>query len=160
MINNKKKNQQYMFVTLIDTSWRLLVSSPRKSCQLPATTSGKKTGRKLVRVISADSIYRCILLFLDHILYRRAHFVREVCSLLKSKQVHFTTNLDVSKNCWMSGNQYRLWSDAAKCGNWSGSTLFAQACLSQYVGVLRYFREFQVRSRINNSLKIRFHDFI
>ena len=40
-------------------------------------TSGKKTGRKLVRAISAESIYRCMLLFLDHILYRRAHFVRD-----------------------------------------------------------------------------------
>ena len=48
-----------------------------KSCQLLMTTSGKKTGRKLVRAISAESIYRCMLLFLDHILYRRAHFVRK-----------------------------------------------------------------------------------
>ena len=27
--------------------------------------------------ITAESIYRCMLLFLDHILYRRAHFVRD-----------------------------------------------------------------------------------
>ena len=40
------------------------------------STSGKKTGKKLVRAISAESMYRCMLLFLDHILYRRAHFVR------------------------------------------------------------------------------------
>ena len=33
--------------------------------------------RKLVSVISAESIYHCTLLFLDHILYRRAHFIRD-----------------------------------------------------------------------------------
>ena len=44
--------------------------------ELPVTTSGRKNGRKLVRAITAESIYRCVLLFLDHILYRRAHFVR------------------------------------------------------------------------------------
>ena len=37
----------------------------------------EEKGRKLVRAISAESIYRCMLLFLDHILYRRAHFVRD-----------------------------------------------------------------------------------
>ena len=41
------------------------------------TTSGKKTGKKLVRAISAESIYRCMLLYFDHILYRTAHFVRD-----------------------------------------------------------------------------------
>ena len=41
--------------------------------QLP----GRKNGRKLVREITAESIYRCMLLFLDHILCRRAHFVRD-----------------------------------------------------------------------------------
>ena len=35
----------------------------------------EKNGRKLVRVITAESTYRCNLLFLDHILYRRAHFI-------------------------------------------------------------------------------------
>ena len=54
-------------------------------CQLPSTTSGKKKGRKLVRAISAESIYRCMLIYLDHILYRRAHFVRDalLCSLYR-----------------------------------------------------------------------------
>ena len=33
----------------------------------------------------------------------------------------------------------RPWSDATFFGIWSGSTLFAQACLSQYLGLLRYF---------------------
>ena len=33
--------------------------------------------RKLVRAISAESIYRCMLLFIDHILYSRAHFARD-----------------------------------------------------------------------------------
>ena len=71
-----------MFVTLIDSrflSLRELISikSALQSCQLPVTTSGKKTGRKMVRAISAESIYRCMLLFLDHILYRTAHVVRD-----------------------------------------------------------------------------------
>ena len=51
---------------------------------LPASgeTSGKKTGRKLVRAISAESIYRCMLLFLDHIFYRRVYFVREALAII------------------------------------------------------------------------------
>ena len=32
---------------------------------------------------------------------------------------------DVSKNCQMSGKQWRPWSDAAFWGIWSGSTMFA-----------------------------------
>ena len=31
-------------------------------------------------MISAESIYHCMLLYLDHILYRRAHFVRDAQS--------------------------------------------------------------------------------
>ena len=41
----------------------------------------EEKGRKLVRAVSAESIYQCnicMLLFLDHILYHRAHFVRDV----------------------------------------------------------------------------------
>ena len=34
----------------------------------------------------------------------------------------------------MSGKQCRPWTDAAFCGVWSGSTLFAQACPSQCLG--------------------------
>ena len=45
--------------------------------QLTVTTSGKKNRKKLVRAITAESIYRCMLLFLDHILCRRTHFVRD-----------------------------------------------------------------------------------
>ena len=44
------------------------------------------------------------------------------------QQVHFTTH-ECVWNCWMSGKQCRPWSDAAFCGIWSGSTLFAKACL-------------------------------
>ena len=40
--------------------------------------------------------------------------------------------------CWMSGKQRRPWSDAAFCGVWSWSTLFAQAYQPQYSGLLRY----------------------
>ena len=70
-----------MFVTLIDTrlvtSWRLLVRPIIKSSNFRWQLPGRKNGRKLVRAITAESIYRCMLLFLDHILYRRAHFVRD-----------------------------------------------------------------------------------
>ena len=45
---------------------------------LPASDENfrEEKGRKLVRAISAENIYICMLLFLGHILYRRAHFVR------------------------------------------------------------------------------------
>ena len=38
----------------------------------------------------------------------------------------------------MSGKQCRPWSDAAYCGVWSGSTLFAKTYLPQYLGLFRY----------------------
>ena len=53
----------------------------------------------------------------------------------KNKQTNKQTNkkhnillpTDMFKNCWMSGKQWRSRSDAAFCGVWSESTLFAQA---------------------------------
>ena len=39
--------------------------------------------------------------------------------------------VDVYKNCWTSGKQYKPWSDAVFS---SRSTLFAQACLFQIFG--------------------------
>ena len=36
----------------------------------------------------------------------------------------------------MSGKKYRPWWDAAECGISTGSTLLAQACLSEYVNVV------------------------
>ena len=56
---------------------------------------------------------------------------------LNCKGYHFTTispPVGVFKCCWMSAKQYRPWSD----GVWSESTLFAQAYLSHYLGLLRY----------------------
>ena len=44
----------------------------------------------------------------------------------------------MSKTYSMGGKQCRPWSDAAFCSIWSGSTLFAQASLSQYTGLLQY----------------------
>ena len=41
------------------------------------------------------------------------------------------------KYCCMYGKYCRPWSDAAFCGIWSGSTLFAKAYLSQYLGLLQ-----------------------
>ena len=37
------------------------------------------------------------------------------------------------KYCYMYSKQCRSWSDATFCGIWSGSTLFAEAYLSQYL---------------------------
>ena len=45
----------------------------------------EENGKKiLVRVIFAESIYRCMLLFLDHILCRRAHFIRGALCVLQA----------------------------------------------------------------------------
>ena len=43
-------------------------------------------------------------------------------------------SVDLSKSCWMSDKECRPWSDAASRGVWSGSTLFAQTCLTKYFG--------------------------
>ena len=42
--------------------------------------------------------------------------------------------VDVSKNCWMSGKQCSLRSDAAFCSVWSGTALFAQVYLPPNLG--------------------------
>ena len=42
----------------------------------------------------------------------------------------------VPENWWMKGIQCRPWSDAAFCGVWSGSTLFALTCLPQYTDLI------------------------
>ena len=42
------------------------------------------------------------------------------------------------KYCCRYGKQCRPWSDVAVCGIWSGSTLFAEAYLPQYLGLLLY----------------------
>ena len=41
------------------------------------------------------------------------------------------------KYCCMYGKQCRPWSDAAWCGVWSESVLFAKVSLSQYLGLLQ-----------------------
>ena len=43
-------------------------------------------------------------------------------------------SVDVSTNSWMNNKQCRHWSDATSCSIWSMFTLFAQACLSKYIG--------------------------
>ena len=65
-----------MFVTLTLVSCHFMTLIIKSTPVL--STSGKKMRRKLVTAISAESIYRCMLLFLDHILNYRAHFVRDV----------------------------------------------------------------------------------
>ena len=62
--------------TRLVTLWRLLVRPIIKSSNFRWQLPGRKNGRKFVKAITAESIYRCMLLFLDHILYHRAHFVR------------------------------------------------------------------------------------
>ena len=47
-----------------------------------------------------------------------------------SKIWTFLLQVDVSTTCWMRSKQSTPWSDAALYGIWSGSTLFALACLS------------------------------
>ena len=58
-------------------------SSKIKSTPVSSANFREEKGRKLVRAISAESIYRCMLLFLDHILYCRALFV---CDALSTSQ--------------------------------------------------------------------------
>ena len=73
----------------------LISETHNQVCQLPVTTSGKKKNRrKLVRVITAESIYRCMLPYLDHILYRKAHFVRG--ALHKSRAVVAITDSTIN----------------------------------------------------------------
>ena len=48
-----------------------------KSAPVSSDNFREEKGRKLVRAISAESIYR-MLLFIDHILYPKDHFVHDV----------------------------------------------------------------------------------
>ena len=48
----------------------------------------------------------------------------------------FYYRLKLLENGYMSGKQCRPWSDAAFCGVLSGSTVFAQVCLSQILWLL------------------------
>ena len=45
-------------------------------------------------------------------------------------------SLDPANIAAWSGKQSRFWLDVAFCGIWSGSSLFAQACLSQYLELI------------------------
>ena len=56
--------------------------------------------------------------------------------VLKFENSPFYYLLMCLKYCCMYGKQWRPCSDAAFCGIWSGSTLFAKAYLSQYLGLL------------------------
>ena len=65
-------------------------------------------------------------------------FCAEACAVVV--KTTNTKKLMVMKNdrwnLWMSGNKWisRLQSDAVFCGVWSGSTLYAQDFLSEYLG--------------------------
>ena len=50
------------------------------------------------------------------------------------------------KYCWMSGKQCRQWSNVTFCSIWSRCTIFAQACLSQYLGYMYYGKHNVLRS--------------
>ena len=56
-------------------------------------------------------------------------------SVLKYGTVYF---IMCPKYCWMSNKQCRPWSNAAFCSIWCGSTLYAHACMSRYLGLLQY----------------------
>ena len=99
------------FMTLISETqilWKAVYSRPPQSV-LP--TSGdnfrEEKGRKSVRAISAECIYRCMLLFLDHILYRRAHFVRDMLAnilrALDSTEICFLPITPVSSVWYSTG---------------------------------------------------------
>ena len=51
-----------------------------------------------------------------------------------------SSSIAVPRNCWMSSKHCRPWPDAAERGVWSGSTMFAQAYLSQYLGLIQWTR--------------------
>ena len=55
------------------------------------------------------------------------------------------------KYCCMCGKQCWPWSDATFCGIWSGSTLFAKAYMSQYLGLLRYLEQWYRVEPHNNG---------
>ena len=55
----------------------------------------------------------------------------------------------------MSGKQCRPWSDAAFCSIWSGSTLFAKACLSQYGIYFNHYLSENIRLDISCELSAR-----
>ena len=61
--------------------------------------------------------------------------------LMKFEQAQLTTCWCVYY--WMNGKQCRYRSDAAYCGIWSGSTLFAQPCLSLYLRLIWLIHEYQ-----------------
>ena len=46
----------------------------------------------------------------------------------------------MSKNCCISGKQCSPLSDTTICSIWSGFALYAQACLSDYLGQIGYFK--------------------
>ena len=56
----------------------------------------------------------------------------------KTKNSPFYYPLMYLKYYFMYGKQCRPWSDAAFCGIWSGTTLFAKVYLFQFLGLLPY----------------------
>ena len=54
----------------------------------------------------------------------------QTCPKISTRLVSILLVVDMSKDYWMTGKQWRPWSDTVFCSVWSGSTLFAQAYLS------------------------------
>ena len=65
----------------------------------------------------------------------KKHLIKNYAYLLKFEWAQLNTCRYVHK-CWLSGSQCRPWSDPMFFGIWSssGSTLFVQGYLSQYLG--------------------------
>ena len=60
----------------------------------------------------------------------------------------------MSRNCWTNGKQCRPWSDATFCGVWSGSSLFAKACLYENFRLNKVFNIYITRSDCANFTRL------
>ena len=58
--------------------------------------------------------------------------------LVQSLKKSILLPVNVAKKCWMSGKNYRPWSNGKDAAMILVCTLFTQACLSQYFGEIWY----------------------
>ena len=71
----------------------------------------------------------------NHHIYNHYPNTELITILVLNFKKSIILSVDVYKTMLNDDKQFRLWS-----GVWSGSTLFARACLSQYLGQLQYFQ--------------------
>ena len=103
-------------------------------------------GEEIVRDTFTSVIFFCKTIFYYSIIWIDSESETTVFTLSIGTPYHtcpkiwnspFYSLLMCLKYCCMYGKQCRPRSDAASCGIWSGSTLFAKAYLSQYFGLLQ-----------------------